>query len=810
MYPRIYKRNETDFSHNGYGFLKDLIKCEVIEEDNGMFELEGECAISSFLFEYIQEENIIKAWASEELGEQLFRIYRVQKDLNGYITFNAQHITYDLLDNFIESIEAVNVTCENALNEIFNQCAYKTPFKGYSDITHKGSIILQRVNPMEAIKGTRGSICDTFSNGPKVIKDNFNIRVNTKRGSNNNVLIAYKKNLTGFESEIDTSDLVTVIFPYATIQVEEEIIDTPEGENTASTKDEVIQLPEKYVYSEYHENYNNLKIMPIDFSGDDVVDIESLREKANNYFKNSNCDTPKVNYKVEFVPLSKTINYADYKVLEAVSMCDKVIVRDYRFNLDVEAQVIKTIHCSLTQKLLSCELGNFKHSLSNIVDDINKNQEEIIDKVDKLKIDIDSEVGRLEINIKDEVNKLESNIELTAERLESTFADTTNNLQSQITQTANSITQKVSSGEIISSINQTAESVKIQANKIQLEGTVTVGDNGRKVKIQNSDYTIMDGDSLKAFFGFRSFGENNDKYLVPKFYMGAYGFDPSKHNYFGITAYRGDGDNPESNTYAYTDLSYRCINSNFSDWSNVKLYSSGDMKLAPVKDLVITTNHIGGSYNGTGENTLATFSTANSSYFNSHLQIGAIRNMSNSNGLILADDHNSGNDGVRVRLHIDSSGNRYFRPLTTAGNIELGSGSYRWNRVFSVNADNVSSDRRLKENIEYLQETPNIHTTKSKAFNLEDMYNFVKDTLYLTSYNYKEGSKNLKFGFIAQDLLNDKIGDNIIEAQQLTDNEETSYLGYDTMNYTHTLAGALKVAINEIEKLKEEIKALKG
>ena len=53
MYPRIYKRNETDFSHNGEGFLKDLIKCEVIEEDNGMFELEGECAISSFLFEQL-------------------------------------------------------------------------------------------------------------------------------------------------------------------------------------------------------------------------------------------------------------------------------------------------------------------------------------------------------------------------------------------------------------------------------------------------------------------------------------------------------------------------------------------------------------------------------------------------------------------------------------------------------------------------------------------------------------------------------------------------------------------------------------
>ena len=222
MYPRIYERNETDFNHNGYGVLKDLIKCEVIEEDNGMFELEGQCTISSFLFDLIQEENIIKAWASDELGEQLFRIYRVQKDLNGYITFNAQHISYDLLDNFIENIEVINATCEDAINEIFNQCAYKIPFKGYSDITHKGNIILQRVNPFEAIKGVKGSICDTFGNGAKVIKDNFNIRVNAKRGSNNNVLIAYKKNLTGFESEIDISDLVTAIYPYATVQNEGE------------------------------------------------------------------------------------------------------------------------------------------------------------------------------------------------------------------------------------------------------------------------------------------------------------------------------------------------------------------------------------------------------------------------------------------------------------------------------------------------------------------------------------------------------------------------------------------------------------
>lgn len=508
MYPRIYKRNETDFSHNGYGVLKDLIKCEVIEEDNGMFELEGECTISSFLFEHIQEENIIKAWASEELGEQLFRIYRVQKNLDGYITFNAQHITYDLLDNFIESIELVDVTCENAINEIFNHCAYKTSFKGYSDISHKGNIILQKVNPMEAIKGTRGSICDTFGNGPKVIKDNFNIRVNANRGANNNVLIAYKKNLTGFESEVDTSDLVTVIFPYATIQTEKEIEKASESESVTVTKEEVIQLPEKYIYSKYHQNYNNLKIMPIDFSGDDVGSVENLRTKANNYFKNSNCDTPKINYKVEFIPLSKTVNYADYKVLETVSMCDKVIVRDYRFDLDVEAQVIKTTHCSLTQKLLSCELGNFKYSLSDVVSDINKEQAEIIDRIDKVKINIDNEIGEIKLTIKDEVEGLESQIKQTADEINLKVSDL-NGKYTELKQTVDGIDitgmvtfndLKNAGATVINGSNITTGTINANLIKAGKLSGITIESNSNGVR------STMESDGVKFYSSSRQCG----------------------------------------------------------------------------------------------------------------------------------------------------------------------------------------------------------------------------------------------------------------------------------------------------------------
>ncbi len=487
MYPTIYKRNEHNFEHNGEGILRDLIKCEVIEEDNGMFELEGECTVSSFLFDEIEKENVIRAWSSEELGEQLFRIYRVKKNIKGLITFNAQHISYDLLDNFIESIEVVDITCENALNEIFKHCAYPVPFKGHSDITHKGSIILQRVDPMKAIKGIRGSICDTYGRGPKLIKDNFNIKVMSNRGSNNNVLVAYKKNMLGFESDDPITDsLTTVIYPYAKI-----------NKSTGdSSSEEVINLPEKYIYSKYYEHYNNLKIKPVDLSGEDVTDVSSLRKKAETYFERTNCDVPNVNYKVEFLKLSDTVNYADYKDLESVQMGDTVIVRDYRFNLNISAKVIKTKHCSLTKKLLSCELGSFKYSMSDVINDINKDQSDIIDKVDKIKIDIDNEIGKIQVNIKDDIKGLQTQITANTEGIQTKVSN--GEFESYKSQTANQIAQKVSAGDVNSIIQQNPGSVQIGFNGIN--DVIRMIPEGLRVN-HGSSYSLLSGNGLRRYDG---------------------------------------------------------------------------------------------------------------------------------------------------------------------------------------------------------------------------------------------------------------------------------------------------------------------
>ena len=86
----------------------------------------------------------------------------------------------------------------------------------------------------------------------------------------------------------------------------------------------------------------------------------------------------------------------------------------------------------------------------------------------------------LRIEFNNEASSLRGEIQATAESLNTVYTKTGVNslgvnetLYSKITQNAESITTKVGKGDIASTINQTAQSVLIQASKINLEGYVT-------------------------------------------------------------------------------------------------------------------------------------------------------------------------------------------------------------------------------------------------------------------------------------------------------------------------------------------------
>lgn len=457
--------------------LDDCLECLVTEEENGVFELELTYSISSNNFNDIQNNKVIKAKASDELGEQLFRIYYVSNEIDGKIYVKAQHITYDLMDNFVENVTCTKSTCEQSFQAMLSKCQYAHNFKGYSDIEHTATYNLSRVNALEAILGTRGSLLDTYGNGAKLKRDNYNIYLNKTRGNNNGVTIAYSKNITGYKREIDETDLVTCIYPFAKVQKE-----LGENENT-TTVEEIIVLPERFVNSKYINNYPHPKILAVDYSEKEIKDIASLRTQANKYFSETQKDIPNVNYKVEFIYLHQTAEYEDnnLKALELVGMGDTVTVIDERIGMNVEANVIKTVFNVLTDRYESIELGRFKGSINDIIGDLENNVDNALNQVNNMYVNFEI----LDDKIVSEVSKLEGDIKVNSTLIEQTdsyiqsVATDLNGKYTEIKQTVDSIdiTGKVSFSDLSTDGGTTIHGGNIEANTLSINSLSSNNDN---------------------------------------------------------------------------------------------------------------------------------------------------------------------------------------------------------------------------------------------------------------------------------------------------------------------------------------------
>ena len=342
-----------DFSTK-YGVISSLCEAFVEEERNGLFELSFIMLNTDSLFKYIKEENIVVANANDTLLNQKFRIYMTRKLMNNRVEVFARHISFDLMYDYIDNLSFENQSCEYALNQLFRNSNFSTHYRGYSDIVNAQNYNMSMANVLEAIGGKKGSILDTFGTGAEILRDNENIHVLNKRGYDNEVIIEYKKNLTGFELEEDTTDLVTRILPYAKYN------DENNGE---------IIIKADYVDSPLIANYSHPYIASIDYSdkfeNDEIPTVSKLQELARKEYRDNKVDIPKQNFKVEFIPLSKCVGYEGLE--DKISLCDTVTIVDTRYNINTQAKIIKTVFNVLKNRYESMELGEPRTSLGDIV-----------------------------------------------------------------------------------------------------------------------------------------------------------------------------------------------------------------------------------------------------------------------------------------------------------------------------------------------------------------------------------------------------------------------------------------------------------
>ncbi|MGO5075183.1 phage tail spike protein [Clostridium sporogenes] len=453
----IYNSRETDFENNGLAILDNCIRCEVEEELNGFYGLELEYPIFDSKTKYLIEDNIIKA--PTPIGLQLFRIYRKVKNMSSIICY-ARHIFYDLLDNFIESYRTGNATGNGALKGILTNTQYPNNFKGYSDISTIADAFYVRKNAIAAIMGEEKN---SFLNrwGGEILRDNFNISILNSIGKDNGVTISYAKNLLGLEEDLDMSEVTTRIMP------------TGLAEN-----DQSILLPEKYIDSPLISKYPFPKVKHLHF-GDIKVDPEEnitlsdvqrlLREKVQELYSVNKVDIPKVNYKVDFVELSKTEEYKNYRILEKVNLGDIVTIKHKKLNIDIKGKVIKYKWDSVLNKYLEIELGNFKENLSTDLNNISNSIEEVKEDMQennkKIKSRIEQQDDKITLAV-EEVNRTKAQIEITVDSIRSKVENMETNTSSEIDQKTDSITLSVNNEleKMNSKIQQQANNISLVVN----------------------------------------------------------------------------------------------------------------------------------------------------------------------------------------------------------------------------------------------------------------------------------------------------------------------------------------------------------
>ena len=335
---RLFAPDETNFDHNE--IVLSPHRCHVEEEENGDFLLEYESAPDP----RITDGAIIKAPTPR--GDQLFRIFRPTHTLRK-TKAQAQHITYDLGDNFLEDVRPTATTGSGAIASILGGTLYPHPFTGSSTVANISTAYYVRRNPIQALIGIDSCLVRRW--GGYIKRDNFHI-YHIPSGRDLGYEIRYGKNLRGIEVDIDSSAVVTKLLP---TWVDEET-------------NQVQYLPEKYIDSPIAGQYPHLKIAEYRVEvPEGTEDPESyVRQMAEDQYSVANVDKPLINYAVDFVALRDLPEYKDFVWLEEIDLYDIVRIYVEKMGIAIESNVIRYTYDCIKKRYTGIELGNFTNSLA--------------------------------------------------------------------------------------------------------------------------------------------------------------------------------------------------------------------------------------------------------------------------------------------------------------------------------------------------------------------------------------------------------------------------------------------------------------
>lgn len=388
MRPILFNKNEQSFDTYGLGEL-NVTKGTVTRERNGNYTLYSEIPANDPATAILEKEMKLKADAGLRTKNQTFEISRIVKDSSNIVKIYGQHISHKLEYMALVNGRAFSGSAFTALATWHNATIGDLRFDVWSDIqtTGKGVFDISKMeNARQALGGVEGSILDIY--GGEYEFDNMTVRLHKQLGRTAPTVLEYGRNILSAESDETIESSYTSVLPFATYTP-----DKPEGDTSDSQPDPVtVTLPENYVDSKYKALYAHRRIKVVDFSSEfksdskskDIPTPDKLRKIATDYMERNAIGKPKINIKIEYADLAKTLDYADNGWIEELELCDIVPIYYPQIGLTDETAKVTTItYDFVNERNESIEFGDIgtnvratmQSGLAGKVDDIAKAQQ---------------------------------------------------------------------------------------------------------------------------------------------------------------------------------------------------------------------------------------------------------------------------------------------------------------------------------------------------------------------------------------------------------------------------------------------------
>lgn len=347
MIPILYESNETLFTSNGLGRLRDCVSCLCYEERNGIYEVDFEYPITGANFDLIQLGRIIGVTHDESDDIQPFDIVSYSRPIDGVVTFHCTHISYRQskmvsyasgITSLADAFQAFDDTCYPSGN----------PFTYFTDKESTGYVAAFDGTPRSIrslLGGVEGSILDAY--GGEYEWDKFFVRLHSARGQQRNFSIRYGVNMTDFQDDTDYSEAYNTCVPFWT------------------SSDGVTVIGGE-VSSGHGIIGNSDKCVPLDLSDkfETQPTVSDLENMAASLMASNRSYLPSQNIKVDFIRLQDEAGFDQFDSLLQCKLCDSIKVIFPNYGMSAYFKIVKTTWNVLLDRYDEMELGNLSTTLA--------------------------------------------------------------------------------------------------------------------------------------------------------------------------------------------------------------------------------------------------------------------------------------------------------------------------------------------------------------------------------------------------------------------------------------------------------------